>query len=353
MKRLTVLPLILVLSLIGVSGAFAAWLASGSGTGTVDAGTLGAGNAPSATITSRVATQPSASVGVSWTGTDNAQAYEVERWTDGSDVDTDTPAAIGAACDVPVETLSCTESGVAEGIWQYRVRPLSGAWVGDWSPLGVAVPVVPASPSIHTLTPSANAITVAWTDNSDIADQFRIERSADGGGTWAQISGNATSPHVDGGLTCGDTYDYRVLAHDSTLNLTSPPSASASATTGPCTMHVSRLEMTVVPTGQGQGRIATATVTVRDSSGTAVDGVVVTGAYSTSAGNTDTASKSCTTGASIPGTCVMASVEISNPNGNMTFTVTGATGSLTYDANSSATSVTVPSGQTFAVATAP
>lgn len=74
---------------------------------------------------------------------------------------------------------------------------------------------VPAAPSGLVATPvSASRIDLRWTDNSTEETGFAIERSADGGATFAQVAvvgGNVTA-YSNSNLSAGTTYLYRVRA---------------------------------------------------------------------------------------------------------------------------------------------
>jgi hypothetical protein len=98
----------------------------------------------------------------------------------------------------------------------------------------------PAPPPDAPGNPSATAnsqtqITVDW---DDVADEtgFRVERSPDGVGSWADVSGNLaadTVSYADTGLTCNTQYFYRVVAFNGAGD--SPPSTVVNATTNACT----------------------------------------------------------------------------------------------------------------------
>jgi chitodextrinase len=77
-------------------------------------------------------------------------------------------------------------------------------------------PSAPSAPSDLTATAvSASQIDLAWTDNSDDEDGFRIERCTGGGCadfTLLVNMGQNVTAHSDGGLTAETTYRYRVAA---------------------------------------------------------------------------------------------------------------------------------------------
>ena len=73
----------------------------------------------------------------------------------------------------------------------------------------------PAAPSGLTATAaSSTEVRLAWADASNNEDGFRVERSTDGGATFAQVAvlgANATA-YADTGLSADRSYAYRVLA---------------------------------------------------------------------------------------------------------------------------------------------
>lgn len=91
-------------------------------------------------------------------------------------------------------------------------------------------PAAPASLTANAV--SSSRIDLGWADNSSNEDQFRIERSTDGGSNWsflANAAADATS-YQNTGLTASTTYHYRVRAENSAGN--SAYSNTANATTG-------------------------------------------------------------------------------------------------------------------------
>jgi len=78
---------------------------------------------------------------------------------------------------------------------------------------------------------SANKVNLAWTDNSNNEDGFKVERKTGAGGTYALVI--TTSPNTvtsqNTGLTNKTTYYYRVYAYNTGGN--SSYSNEVSATT--------------------------------------------------------------------------------------------------------------------------
>jgi hypothetical protein len=92
-------------------------------------------------------------------------------------------------------------------------------------------PPVPPSGLVATAV-SGGEIDLAWADNSSNERRMHVQQSTDGVAfrSIAELDANATSYSVTG-LAENTTYHFRVIARGRDLN--SPPSAAASATTGP------------------------------------------------------------------------------------------------------------------------
>lgn len=79
-------------------------------------------------------------------------------------------------------------------------------------------PPPPNAPTNLVATPlGSERIDLAWTDNATNEAEFRIERSSDGGATWAEIArlpANSAA-YADLGLAPGTAYSYRVRAVNS------------------------------------------------------------------------------------------------------------------------------------------
>lgn len=124
-----------------------------------------------------------------------------------------------------------------ESTYFYRVRSYNS--VGRSGPSNTATattpaePVsVPAAPGALTTSPaSSSEIALSWTDNSANEDGFKIERSSDGGVSWADAASTPANVYtfVDAGRAASTTYAYRVRAHNAAGN--SGYSNTATATT--------------------------------------------------------------------------------------------------------------------------
>lgn len=76
-------------------------------------------------------------------------------------------------------------------------------------------------------------VRLSWSDVLDDPEgYYRIERSADGGSTWDQITTVRSTSHVDGPLEDG-TYDYRIVAVDAQGDETTSATATVTVSSAP------------------------------------------------------------------------------------------------------------------------
>lgn len=109
---------------------------------------------------------------------------------------------------------------------------LDATTVGGTTTTPPPVATAPAAPSgLSATEQSSSSIALVWVDNSTDEGGFAIERSADGGATFAQITTVAAgvTSYVDGNLAASTAYVYRVRAFNTAGN--SMYSNTATATT--------------------------------------------------------------------------------------------------------------------------
>gem|GEM_PF-805854 len=195
------------------------------------------------------ATAASASaINLSWTdNADNEQGFRIERSTDN--------ATFSEIATVGVNAASYSDSGLtANTTYYYRVRAFNAAGDSAYSNTANATtqtpppppPSAPAAPgNLAATATSTSSINLAWTDNADNEQGFRVERSTDNA-TFAEIAtvGANAASYSDSGLTANTTYYYRVRAfnaagdsaYSNTANATTqtppPPPPSAPAAPG-------------------------------------------------------------------------------------------------------------------------
>jgi Tol biopolymer transport system component len=139
-------------------------------------------------------------------------AYRVERAGADGQYQVVTTTALGST--------SYRDSGLSESTtYSYRVTATGSA--GDAGPAGpIAATTLPAAPTnLSAAVSGPQRITLRWLDHSSGESEFRIERSTDGGATWptvlrlsSVVGSGSWVTYLDGGLTPGLTYTYRVSA---------------------------------------------------------------------------------------------------------------------------------------------
>ena len=100
---------------------------------------------------------------------------------------------------------------------------------------------------------SASQISLSWTDNSDNAMGFKIERSNIQDGGFTQIGTATSTEFVNSGLTAATTYYYRVRAYNAAGD--SAYSNTASATTSASPVPVSPNNISVSNIAESSARI--------------------------------------------------------------------------------------------------
>ncbi len=123
-----------------------------------------------------------------------------------------------------VQTLTLVATNGVSGI-DYDHSDWAGAYL-------LGTPSKPAAPSnLVAQTASSSEIDLSWTNTATNQTGFLIERSSDGGATFASIAtvGASITSYQDKGLQAGTTYVYRVSAVNSAGNST--PSTTATAMT--------------------------------------------------------------------------------------------------------------------------
>ncbi len=152
-------------------------------------------------------------VDLSWTdNSPDETGFTIERET--SAAGTWAPLATVAA-----DVSAHTDTGLTRGqTYVYRVRAGNASGESGYSnEFTVTMPTQPAAPTGLTANPtSASRASLSWTDNSTNETRFRIERKLPTETTWSQIatvSANVVT-YNNGGLTGGQSYDYRVRAYN-------------------------------------------------------------------------------------------------------------------------------------------
>ncbi|MFP4394519.1 MAG: fibronectin type III domain-containing protein [Anaerolineales bacterium] len=152
---------------------------------------------------------------VSWTdNSSNEVGFRIERSANNRDW-----TLIGST---EANVTHFTDAGLACGAsYTYRVHAYSAGGgnsetttaSGQTAACPITIP--PAPTNLSSSGSGETSIALAWSDNSDHEDGYKIERSPNGQTAWAQITtlgANATS-YTDEKLTCDTTYYYRVRAY--------------------------------------------------------------------------------------------------------------------------------------------
>lgn len=112
---------------------------------------------------------------------------------------------------------------------------------------GPSGPTMSAPGSFIAIPISDHSIQLTWTDDNDFETGFKVQRSAVGEASWADIADltEDTEEYVDDGLGEGESYQYRVNTY--TVNAASPYTEPAIVTTwpkAPLSLVASRLSET-------------------------------------------------------------------------------------------------------------
>jgi hypothetical protein len=235
--------------------ATASWSNSGGGSGYSKAQALPAGNAPTASASSR-------SVTVSWTASGGAvpvSGYVVQRY-DTSGV----LQAVGSACSGTIAALTCTEQSVPGGQWRYTVTPLNNNWRGTESAQSSAVTVT--APSL-TLTPTTTATlpaTLTGQITSFLSGQtiaFRLDNAS----TGTLLSGSITPTPVPSNGTASVSVTVPAGTANGTHTIYAIGSAGDIASTS---LTVSLPVSTTISTSAWDGRDASAGAAATNQSDT-------------------------------------------------------------------------------------
>lgn len=141
----------------------------------------------------------------------------------------------------------------------------------------------PAAPSgLSASAAGSSTINLSWTDNADNETGFEVEQSLDGisFNNIANLSADSNS-YADTGLAPETQYHYQVRSVNEAG--ASAYSSSVSATTDPVVRSEERVYdfISVGTQGVGKGqKKGTATITIRDDQGNAIDSALVTGDFS-------------------------------------------------------------------------
>jgi M6 family metalloprotease-like protein len=169
-------------------------------------------------------------IDLAWTdNSSNEDGFKIERSPDGS-------TGWSQVASVSAGVITYSDTGLTCGTtYYYRVAAYNASGASGYSsPASAVTPACPQflAPSDLTATAvSQTGIELTWTDNTGDEAGFRVERSPDGAGGWAEVGsvGANVTVFTDSGLSGGATYYYRVRAYKAGTE--SGYCAPASATT--------------------------------------------------------------------------------------------------------------------------
>jgi fibronectin type 3 domain-containing protein len=187
-------------------------------------------------------------VSLTWTdNSNNETGFVIERKT-GS-------GSYGVIGNVGVNATLFPDTTVAPNTtYTYRVKAVNGTLESDYSdPSTVTTgpPSPPAAPSDLTTTlVAASRVDLAWIDNSNNEDGFKVERKT-GAGSFGLIAtlGTDTTSYQDTTVAATTAYTYRVLAYNSAGG-DSGPSNELPVTTQTIPAAPSNLVATAVSSSQ-------------------------------------------------------------------------------------------------------
>jgi len=174
------------------------------------------------------ASSPTAwSVQLAWTdNADNETAFRIERSTDGSN--------FSFAGFLPRNGTSFSAGNLTPGAdYWFRVQATDSATYSAFSNVATATTLPPpgAPSGLEITATTASSVSLRWQDNSATEQGFKIEKSTDGGLTFASagiVPADWTEKTVLL-LTEGQSYSFRVRAYAGTM--TSAPSNTVAVTT--------------------------------------------------------------------------------------------------------------------------
>ncbi|HWE03064.1 MAG TPA: fibronectin type III domain-containing protein [Tepidisphaeraceae bacterium] len=160
-------------------------------------------------------------IDLTWTPEFDATTYKIERSTDNT-----TWTAIVPVTAFTAASTSYADTGLSSGSgYYYRLSSSNGAGFSATAPIAILT-TLPAAPVVTATVKSATEIDLAW-PASHGATAYKIERSTDGGVSWATlVATQAGATYANTGLTADTSYSYRVTA----LNGSDASLVSAAAT---------------------------------------------------------------------------------------------------------------------------
>ncbi len=168
---------------------------------------------PAAPTELKVTASSSTAVTLVWTdNSDNETGFQIERSTDG--------VSYTQLNSIPANTTTYVNGKLKKGKHYYfRVRAFNTHGESKYSHTAEGITGVSSTPTVATpanftaTASSATAVTLSWSNDSAATSGYLIERSVNGT-DFTQINsvGPGVTSYINGKLTTGDTYWYRIRA---------------------------------------------------------------------------------------------------------------------------------------------
>jgi FtsP/CotA-like multicopper oxidase with cupredoxin domain/fibronectin type 3 domain-containing protein len=186
-----------------VGGAIpSAWVLSTPETVTVPA------PVPNAPANLTAVLQAGPQVALSWVDfATNESGFEVERSISGS-------GSWTQIATPPVNSQSFVDTTVPIGdSYDYRVQAVNAAGPSGWSNIATVAVLLPTAPTnLQAVLQSGPQVALTWTDAATDQTGYVVQRSIDGGASWADLATlGLTTSYVDS-PAIGQTYVYQVVA---------------------------------------------------------------------------------------------------------------------------------------------
>lgn len=140
----------------------------------------------------------------------NETRFELQRSSNGS--------SWSSLATLPAGSTVYSNTGLASGTTRhYRVRACNAEGCSAWSNAVSATTDLdpPSAPtSLGASSGGETTIDLGWNDTSDNEENFELQRSPNGSGSWSALTTlpGGTESHVDTGLSASETWYYRVRA---------------------------------------------------------------------------------------------------------------------------------------------
>jgi hypothetical protein len=176
---------------------------------------------PPAVPSGLAATVSGSAIALTWNANTESDlaGYRLQRSTDGTNF---------AALASPT-TNSYTDGSVTAGVtYWYRVAAADttgnvSAYSGSVSAMMPLSDAPPAAPTGLTASLVSGSVNLSWDANSESdLSHYRLERSVNGTGSFGLLASPTETFYIDGSVSAGSTYYYRVCAVDVGGNVSAP-----------------------------------------------------------------------------------------------------------------------------------